>query len=139
MSKAIEPCKNNFKEWQFYKLQITTQDTSIDKETIIDEITWKQWINNALKRSHGLFGEGIEYFIVNQEDKIAFLKVSYQDREAFSSAIGTYISTDDLIGTPLAVTTLQETSDVNNLEIGEDDKLWYKKFVEEIVDDAKCQ
>lgn len=94
-------------------------------------MTWNQWLYNALKRTHGLFGEAIEFHFMNQSDKLAYLKVSYQDKDTFSSAISSYISTEELLGKPLVVTILQETPYLKQLVITDDDKLWYEKQLTE--------
>ncbi|CAR27281.1 ZYRO0C13200p [Zygosaccharomyces rouxii] len=101
-------------------------------------MTWKQLINNALKRTHGIFGEGIEYFFLNQDDKIAYLKVSHLDKDTFSSAVSTYISSDSLVGVPMTVTILQEVSSLTELQINDDDKLWLNKAIEEVKEDSEC-
>lgn len=101
-------------------------------------ITWKQWINNALKRAHGIFGQGVEYSFIKQIDKTAFVRVSYSDRETFSSAVTTYISSDELVGAPMIVTIEQESSQLEHIEVKEDDKLWFTRAIENEKDDAKC-
>lgn len=114
------------------------ENEEIAKDHPLDLMTWKQLINNALKRTHGIFGEGIEYFFLNQEDKIAYLKVSHLDKDMFSSAISTYISSDSLVGFPMTITILQEESILTKLQITDDDKLWFNKAVEEVKEDSEC-
>lgn len=101
-------------------------------------MTWKQLINNALKRTHGIFGEGIEYSFLNQDDKIAYLQVSHLNKDDFSSAISTYISSGSLIGVPITVTILQEESNLTKIQINDDDRLWMNKVIEEIKEDSEC-
>ncbi|CCD23327.1 ribonuclease P NDAI_0B02920 [Naumovozyma dairenensis CBS 421] len=93
---------------------------------------------NALKRSYGIFGEGLEYSLIHQDDKIAYVRVSHHDKDVFSSSIATYISTDELIGSPLIVQILQETSNLESLDISSDDQLWLKKVIEENEEDTAC-
>lgn len=114
------------------------ENEEIAKDHMLDLITWKQLINNALKRSYGIFGEGIEYFFLNQDDKIAYLKVSHLDKDQFSSAVSTYISSDSLVGVPMTITILQEESTLTELQITDDDKLWFNKVVEEVKEDSEC-
>lgn len=106
-----------------------------DKELKIDQMTWRQWLNNALKRTHGLFGESIEYHFLNQDDKIAYFKVRYVDSETFATAIATYTSTDELVGAPLVVNILQQVKKLEKLDISEDDKIWLKNRIEEEKED----
>ncbi|GAV48258.1 hypothetical protein ZYGR_0I05550 [Zygosaccharomyces rouxii] len=131
-------CKANFKDWQYFKLNVSFENEDIAKDHRIDLMTWKQLINNALKRTHGIFGEGIEYFFLNQDDKIAYLKVSHLDKDTFSSAVSTYISSDSLVGVPMTVTILQEVSSLTELQINDDDKLWLNKAIEEVKEDSEC-
>lgn len=91
-----------------------------------------------MKRAHGIFGEGIEYSFLKQIDKTAFVRVSYCDRGTFSSAITTYISTDELVGAPLIVTIEQEASQLELIKIKEDDKVWFTRAIENEKEDAKC-
>ncbi|CCH58668.1 hypothetical protein TBLA_0A08790 [Henningerozyma blattae CBS 6284] len=129
-----QPCEKNNKDWTYFKLLITSHDKIFDDEVRIDTLTWKQWITNALRRTHGLFGESIEYFFLNLDDKIAYIKLNYNDKEVFSSAITSYISNDDLAGKPLAVCVLQITDFLKDLNISKDDKLWHQKEMEELID-----
>ncbi|KAG0660911.1 hypothetical protein C6P45_001459 [Maudiozyma exigua] len=130
-------CKKS-KEWSYFKLCMTTQDKDIDQENVFDEMTWRQWISNALKRSHGIFGEGIEYYIIKHDDKTLYVKVFYKDSTIFSQAISTYISSDELVGRPLIVSIVLETSNTNELSNDPNDKLWVKRLKEEIRIDAEC-
>lgn len=43
--------KKTFREWQYFKLSITSFDQDVDDAHAIDQMTWRQWLNNALKRS----------------------------------------------------------------------------------------
>ncbi|CAI4055011.1 hypothetical protein SKDZ_02G0890 [Saccharomyces kudriavzevii ZP591] len=130
--------KRIFREWHYFKLSITSFDQDIDNDHIIDQMTWRQWFNGALKRSYGIFGEGVEYSFLHVDDKIAYMRVNYADKDIFASSISTYISTEDLIGAPLTVTILQESSSLKLLEITEHDRIWLKRAVEEEEDDSKC-
>lgn len=106
------------------------EDPDLEQEIKLDTMTWKQWINNSLKRTHGLFGEGIEYSFLNHDSDLAYLKVGYHDKDTFSSAVSTYISSDELVGCPLFATILQETSNLKSLEVGQDDEIWLKRAIE---------
>lgn len=99
-------------------------------------MTWRRWLNHALKRTHGLFGEAIEYTILNQEDKIAYIQVGFQDKDVFSTATSTYISNSELLGAPAVVRIEQETPDLKKLEVTEDDLIWYKRVTEEEGENA---
>lgn len=116
----------------------TSQNEEKDNELIIDTITWRQLINNALRRSHGVFGEGIEYSILNTDDKIAFFKVGYNEREMFTIALTTYISSDDLVSTPLVVSIMQQTPNLKELDVSDDDRLWLNRELERDMDNNKC-
>lgn len=113
----------------------TSQDKEIDNDIRMDQMTWRQWLNNALKRNHGLFGEALEYYFIHQDDKIAYIKVGYRDRNYLSSAIATYISSDELVGHPLVVMILQETSKLIDLDVTADDKLWLQREIEQEEED----
>lgn len=89
-----------------------------------------------MKRTHGLFGEAIEYTILNQEDKIAYIQVGFQDKDVFSTATSTYISNSELLGAPAVVRIEQETPDLKKLEVTEDDLIWYKRVTEEEGENA---
>ncbi|CAI4037227.1 hypothetical protein SMKI_02G0950 [Saccharomyces mikatae IFO 1815] len=128
-----------FKEWQYFKLSITSFDEDIDNVHVIDQMTWRQWLNNALKRSYGIFGEGVEYSFLHVEDKLAYIRVNHADKDTFSSSISTYISTDELVGSPLTVTILQECSSLNLLDITDHDRIWLKRAVSEEEEEyCKC-
>ncbi|CCF57275.1 hypothetical protein KAFR_0C02820 [Kazachstania africana CBS 2517] len=120
------------KEWIFLKVLLTSRDENFDSEVQLDLLTWKQWVNNALRRSYGIFGEGLEYYFMNQEQKIAFFKVNSKDEEQFSSAIATYTSTDELVGSPLVASIIQKTSRLSDLECNKDDELWMRREEEEL-------
>lgn len=102
-------------------------------------MTWRQLINNALKRAHGVFGEGIEYFFINQDDKITYIKVSYLDRDIFSSAISTYISSESLVGVPLAIIILQNEFALEKIQVSDDDQLWFNRALENESEEAQCR
>lgn len=114
------------------------EDPNIENETALDLITWKQWISNALRKSHGIFGEGIEYTFLNQDSNLAYVKVGLNDKDIFSSAVSTYISNEDLVGCPLFATVLQETPDLGSLEAQEEDEIWLKKAIESDDEDKLC-
>lgn len=101
-------------------------------------MTWRQLINNALRRSHGLFGEATDYHIINQEDKVAYVRIRYTDKDMFSSGISTYISSDELVGVPLVVNILQETPNLEQLDVHEDDILWLRRSIDEDIEDSQC-
>lgn len=119
------------KEWCYYELKITSQSPSLDKETLIDTITLKRFISMALQKYHGLFGQGIEYSIMNHHNQTAFIKVSQIDKSCFASAVTLYVSTEDLYDHPLVALLEQETSDIKTLSVREDDQLWWKRECEE--------
>lgn len=98
-------------------------------------MTWRQWLNHALKRSHGLFGESIEYHLLNEDDNIAYFKVRKVDSETFATAIATYTSSDELVGVPLVVCIVQQVKKLEDLHITEDDKIWLKRCIEEDRED----
>lgn len=117
----------------------TSFDEDIDNVHVIDQMTWRQWLNNALKRSYGIFGEGVEYSFLHVEDKLAYIRVNHADKDTFSSSISTYISTDELVGSPLTVTILQECSSLNLLDITDHDRIWLKRAVSEEEEEyCKC-
>ncbi|CAI4056223.1 hypothetical protein SUVZ_02G0990 [Saccharomyces uvarum] len=101
-------------------------------------MTWRQWLNSALKRSYGIFGEGVEYSFLHVDNKVAYIRVNYADKDTLASSISTYISTEDLIGAPLAVTILQESPNLERLEITDDDRIWLKRAVEDDKEDGAC-
>ena len=131
-------CKH-VEEWTFFKLSITSQDPDLDQETVFDEMTWRQWINSALKRSYGIFGEGIEFYIVKHDNSILYVKVVKTDKDIFAQSIATYVSSDELVGKPLVVSILIETTNVYKLSQDNDDKLWLKKLKEDIDMDQQCE
>lgn len=93
-------------------------------------MTWKQWINNALRRTHGIFGEGIEYKFLDQESIRAYLQVASNDRDTFSSAVSTYTSDSELVGSPVYVLIEKESPDLMALDISIDDQVWAKNALE---------
>lgn len=93
-------------------------------------MTWKQWINNALRRTHGIFGEGIEYMFLDQESIRAYLQVASSDRDTFSSAVSTYTSDSELVGSPVYVLIEKESPDLMALDISIDDQVWAKNALE---------
>ena len=131
-------CKH-IEEWTFFRLRITSQDVEFDQETVFDEMTWRQWINNALKRSYGIFGEGIEYYIVKHDNSQLFVKVSKSDKDTFSQSIATYVSSDELVGKSLIVSILVETTNPHKLSEDNDDKLWLGKLKDETDQDQECE
>lgn len=131
-------CKH-VEEWTFFKLSITSQDPDLDQETVFDEMTWRQWINSALKRSYGIFGEGIEFYIVKHDNSTLYVKVAKTDKDIFAQSVATYVSSDELVGKPLVVSILIETTNVYKLSQDNDDKLWLKKLKEDIDMDQQCE
>ncbi|KAL3231479.1 Ribonucleases P/MRP protein subunit POP8 [Nakaseomyces bracarensis] len=123
----------HFKEWCFFVLNISAAD-ELDK---IDEITWKQCISNALKRAHGIFGEQIELYWLRIDDKMAFVKVGYTDKETFKTAIATYVSSSDYVGTPLVISIEQESWNIRTIKVSEEDQLWLNKLIEEEIEDTE--
>ncbi|SCU91300.1 LADA_0F09164g1_1 [Lachancea dasiensis] len=113
----------------------TSQDLKVDQELVIDEITWRQFLNNALKKSHGVFGEGCEYYLVHQHKHLAYVKVFWKDTDIFSSALSTFISTSELVGVPMILLIRQITRAVRELEVEEDDRLWHKRAISEDCED----
>ncbi|AMD21870.1 HFR015Cp [Eremothecium sinecaudum] len=122
----------------YYKLKITTQDSINVIEQTIDEMTWRQFINNALSKGHGIFGESIDYEFLNISDRIAFVRVGSHDHHTFTSALTTYVSGDELLGFPLVVEIIQETVNPTKLSITDDDKIWLKSYIESAQEDLKC-
>lgn len=115
-----------YKEWQYFLLSIRAE-SDVDH---IDEVTWKQAVSNALRKSHGLFGEQIELYWLKIDNKRAIIKCGFADKDILKTALATYISSTELIGSPLVITMEQEASQLNNLFLPEDDKLWFNKIVE---------
>ncbi|CEP63092.1 ribonuclease P LALA0_S07e02212g [Lachancea lanzarotensis] len=99
-------------------------------------MTWRQFINNSLKKSHGLFGEACEYYFLNQDGNIAYVKVFMKDAATFESAISTFISSKELTEVPVLALILQRTNDICRLDISEDDSLWHKAAVSNEIDDG---
>ena len=133
MSKCIK-----VKEWTYFKLSITTLDKETDDENVFDEMTWRQWLKNALKRSHGIFGEGIEYYIVSHDGNILYIKVFFKDKDILSQAIATYISSEELVGRPLIVSIVLEANNIDDLSNNADDILWLTRLKEDTQNDSEC-
>ncbi|CAB4252408.1 similar to Saccharomyces cerevisiae YBL018C POP8 Subunit of both RNase MRP and nuclear RNase P [Maudiozyma barnettii] len=133
MSKCIK-----VKEWTYFKLSITTLDKETDDENVFDEMTWRQWLKNALKRSHGIFGEGIEYYIVRHDGNILYIKVFFKDKDILSQAIATYISSEELVGRPLIVSIVLEANNIDDLSNNADDILWLTRLKEDTQNDSEC-
>ncbi|QLQ79598.1 hypothetical protein HG537_0C02450 [Torulaspora globosa] len=125
-------------EWHYFKLSMKFEDTDIQEENVIDLITWKQWINNALKRTHGIFGEGIEYSFLHQESTTAYIQVASHDKDIFASAISTYISDNDLVGSPVFVLMDCESTDLTTMNISADDQVWMKRAIERNAEESQC-
>lgn len=127
-----------FHEWYYFKVHATSQDFEKDEETKLDKITWLQIINSALKRSHGVFGEAIEYDVLHNDGLDSIIKVNYIDRQVFSTAMTSYISSDELVGVPLVFMIEQQQGKLSDITVPDEDLLWFKKLVEfeekEIVD-----
>ncbi|SMN18494.1 similar to Saccharomyces cerevisiae YBL018C POP8 Subunit of both RNase MRP and nuclear RNase P [Maudiozyma saulgeensis] len=130
-------CKKS-KEWTYFKLSMTTLDSETDDENVFDEMTWRQWLKSALKRTHGIFGEGIEYYIMKHDEKVLYVKVFYKDKDILSQAISTYISSEELVGKPLIVSIDLETSNIDDLSSSADDTLWLNRLKGDIENDSEC-
>ncbi|SCV04047.1 LAMI_0H13014g1_1 [Lachancea mirantina] len=101
-------------------------------------MTWRQFVMNALRKAHGLFGESCLFEFLCINDKFAYLKVNDAESELFSVAMTTYISTDELVGFPLVANIMQRTSDLKSLIVGEDDVLWRKKAIAQQEEENEC-
>lgn len=101
-------------------------------------MTWKQWVHNALKRTHGIFGEGIEYSFLHQESTTAYIQVASHDKDTFASAVSTYISDTDLVGSPVFVLIDNESTDLGTMNISADDQVWVKRTIERNAEESQC-
>lgn len=115
----------NYREWCYLIISIRTK-TEVDK---IDEVTWKQCVSNALRRAHGLFGGQIELYWLRIDNKFALIKVSCLDKEILETALATYISSSDLVGTPLAILIDQISYDIRSIRVSTEDQLWLNKVI----------
>lgn len=126
-------------DWYIYKLKLSTMTTE-DSDIVIDDITWKQFIIQALGKTHGLFGQGVEQNILDTKKiliaeeymNIAYVQVSKIDDKVFGNAINTYINYSLIDDKPLVCTVLQKTDDFEKLEVNEEEKLWKKKLLEKL-------
>lgn len=126
-------------DWYIYKLKLSTM-TMEDSDIVIDDITWKQFIIQALGKTHGLFGQGVEQHILDTKKiliaeeymNIAYVQVSKIDDKVFGNAINTYINYSLIDNKPLVCTVLQKTDDFEKLEVNEEEKLWKKKLLEKL-------
>jgi len=126
-------------EWYLYKLKLTTMSEE-DADLTIDELTWKQYILQALGKNHGLFGQGVEHTILNTKKifidssyvNIAYIQVSKMDDKIFSNAINTYINYKLIDGKILTCAVLQKTDEFGKLEINDEEALWKKKLIEQL-------
>lgn len=114
------------------------EDLEFEEKNIIDMMTWRQWIKNALRRTHGIFGEGIEYEILSQESTRAYVQVSSHDKDTFSSALSTYISDNELVGSPVFVLIEKESSDPMAMSIDDDDQVWLKRTLDRNSEESQC-
>ncbi|SCW04357.1 LAFE_0H11760g1_1 [Lachancea fermentati] len=105
---------------------------------MLDNTTWRQFIHNAMRRCHGVFGEAIEYYFLSQENNIAYLKVNRFDKDNFSSGLSLYISSEELVGTSLVATIIQESDTIESLIVAEEDQLWLKRVIEECREEREC-
>ncbi|CDO94659.1 unnamed protein product [Kluyveromyces dobzhanskii CBS 2104] len=117
-------------EWCYFKTKVTSHDSVKDSEIKVDKVTWLQMISTALKKSHGVFGEAIEYKVLYIDNLDAITKVSKNDADIFSTAITSFISGDELVGTPLVINIIQICTKLSGLTVHHDDMLWFKKLVE---------
>ncbi|SCU81606.1 LAFA_0C06128g1_1 [Lachancea sp. 'fantastica'] len=99
-------------------------------------MTWRQFINNSLKKCHGLFGEACEYYFLKQDGNLAYVKVFIKDAATFESAVSTFISSEELTEVPVLALILQTTNAIGNLEISDDDVLWHKAAVSNEIEDG---
>ncbi|CUS21195.1 LAQU0S02e08218g1_1 [Lachancea quebecensis] len=99
-------------------------------------MTWRQFINNALRKSHGIFGEGCEFYFINQQNATAYIKVFFKDADKFSSAVSTFISDEELVGLPLVAHIIQTTKVLGCLQVENSDLIWLKKAIREELEDA---
>lgn len=126
------------KDWTVFKLKLTTNSHEKDLALDIDKITWKQFIQQALTKNHGIFGQGIEYELLannthrfeDKTDNIAFFKVSKLDSDKFSNALNIYINTKLVHDAELVCTQLQRTDNLESLEVEDSETLWKKKLIE---------
>ncbi|OBA28604.1 hypothetical protein HANVADRAFT_93351 [Hanseniaspora valbyensis NRRL Y-1626] len=125
-------------DWIVFKLKLTTQLAEKDLVLEVDKITWKQFIQQALFKNHGVFGQGIEYELLSNKihrfeyrtDNIAFVKVSKLDADNFINALNIYINTKLLNDTELVCIELQRTDNLENLEVENSETLWKQKLIE---------
>ena len=126
-------------EWVLYKLKLTTM-TDEDAVIVIDELTWKQYLLHALGKTHGLFGQGLEYTILNTKKilidekfvNIAYVKVSKLDDNTFANAVNTYINYKLIDDKILTCNVLQRTDVFDKLEVNKEESLWKKKLIEQL-------
>ena len=95
-------------------------------------------MNNALRKSHGLFGEGCEYYFLNQHNHVAYVKVFRKDASAFSSAVTTFVSSEQLVGIPLVALIIQNSDSLTDMSVEDDDKIWFRKVILNECDDSLC-
>ncbi|CCE64233.1 hypothetical protein TPHA_0H00220 [Tetrapisispora phaffii CBS 4417] len=126
-------------DWYYFKLKLTSQDPKFDVDVRFDELTWRRWLNAALVKSYGIFGESIEYTFLNRENQVGYVRVGKKEKDMFITALFTYISTDELFEVPLVMNILQETDSIRSLDIQEDDKLWLRRCIEEEENDQECE
>lgn len=126
-------------EWYIYKLKLSTMSKE-DQDLVIDEITWKQFIIQALGKTHGLFGQGVEQKILNTKKilisddyiNIAYVLVSKIDDKVFGNAVNSYINYTLIEDKPLMCSVLQKTDEFEKLEVNEEETLWKKKLLEQL-------
>ncbi|QLL32723.1 hypothetical protein HG536_0D02450 [Torulaspora globosa] len=125
-------------EWHYFTLSMKFEDPNFHEENVIDLITWKQWVNNALRRTHGIFGEGIEYSFLHQESTRAYIQVASHDKDSFASAISTYTSDNELVGSPVFVLIENESTDLRTMDVSADDQVWVKRTMERNAEESQC-
>lgn len=125
-------------DWLIFKLKLTTQSPEKDLTLEVDNVTWKQFIQQALFKNHGVFGQAMEYEVLrnsiirneNQVDNVAFAKVSKLDADDFINALNIYINSKLLDHAELMCTELQRTDDLELIQVENSEVLWKQKLIE---------
>lgn len=137
-SSALLLFRMKLDDWIIFKLKLTTLSPGKDLLLEVDNVTWKQFIQQALFKNHGIFGQAIEYEVLrnstirneNQNDNVAFTKVSKLDADDFINALNIYINSKLLDETELMCTELQRTDDLELIQIENSELLWKQKLIE---------
>ncbi|XBW36113.1 hypothetical protein QEN19_001689 [Hanseniaspora menglaensis] len=125
-------------DWFILKLKLTTQSVEKDLTLSIDKVTWKQFIQQALFKNHGVFGQGVEYDILRttihryeeKTENIGYVKVSKMDVANLINAVNIYINTKLIEDSELVCVVVQKTDDLAAIEIESDENLWRQKLIE---------